>query len=165
MRIYASDHDDRFPWMVSTNPIPERPSGSLEFADSANLFRHYQAASNELNNPKVLRCPMDTTRSRAFEFTNLANTNISYFLGLDSAAGRPETILSGDRDMLGGRLFNPNFRLVRANDVLKWGRTLHDSGGNIGMADGSAQQVNDARLNQQLQAGFARTNQLRFAIP
>ena len=71
-RIYATDNIDRFPWQV-----PQAEGGSAEFAtpksdtdavlDSngrpifdAGAWRHFQALSNELSNPKVLRCPRDT---------------------------------------------------------------------------------------------------------
>ena len=79
-RIYATDYQDRFPWQV-----PQSEGGTAELAKprsdtnallssegkpifDANAWRHFQALSNELSNPKVLRCPRDESRTQANTF-------------------------------------------------------------------------------------------------
>src|SRR5689334_20623299 len=72
-RLYANDHDDNFPWLVSTNFNPTNTSGSREFMTSPQVFRHFQAMSNELVTPKVLACFTDTKRTRTIDFSNFSN--------------------------------------------------------------------------------------------
>src|SRR5438105_4560613 len=60
---FAHEHGDKFPMQVSTNN-----SGSLEFVQAGYsvgtefyfAFRHWQALSNELGEPKLLICAADT---------------------------------------------------------------------------------------------------------
>src|SRR5215510_11247827 len=59
-RMWASDHQERFPWQVSTNE-----GGTLEDAPQGGALFHFQAISNELTTPKVLVCATDTARTRA----------------------------------------------------------------------------------------------------
>jgi competence protein ComGC len=93
-RIYSGDHAEQFPWMVSTNFNPDNTSGSLEYVNSPNVFKHLQAMSNELNIPKILVCRSDV-RKAAPDFAALSNTNLSYFVGLDAIKADPQLILSG----------------------------------------------------------------------
>ena len=57
-RIYATDNQDRFPWQVSANEGGSQDSLSKELEN----YKHWQALSNELSNPKVVRCPRDGGR-------------------------------------------------------------------------------------------------------
>ena len=162
--LYAEDHEDQFPWLVSTNFNPTRSKGSREYVNSAEVFRHFQVASNELNSPKILHCPTDQKRTVAPDFERIQNSNVSYFVGIDAMDnGDPQMILSGDRHIVGGTFVRPNLMLVRTNRVMSWSNNLHVLVGNVGLADGSVQQVTAARLNQQ----FASvTNAIvRLAIP
>ena len=52
--MWADDHGGKFPFQVSTNQ-----GGSLEYVGSKEVYRHFLVVSNELSNPKVLRCPCD----------------------------------------------------------------------------------------------------------
>src|SRR4051812_7408483 len=45
-RIYGNDHGEHYPWVV-----PTVQTGSLEYAFSPQVFRHFLAASNELVTP------------------------------------------------------------------------------------------------------------------
>jgi hypothetical protein len=77
LRMWANDHQENFPWQVSTNE-----GGTLEYADSLEVWRHFQTASNELMTPKILTCPTDIDRVRTANWTPLSNTNLTYFLSL-----------------------------------------------------------------------------------
>src|SRR6185503_10426536 len=102
-RMWASDHQDQFPWQVSANQ-----GGTLEYVERGGALFHFQAISNELTTPKVLFCSRDLSRARATAFnpppggasvqllTN-ARTQISYFVGLDAKDTQPQSILTGDR--------------------------------------------------------------------
>ena len=158
-RLFANDNGDQFPFALSN----ER-GGSLSFASTPQVFRHFEALSNELVTPKILICPQDRTRIRASQFqAPLANSNISYFVGLDAKEAQPQTILSGDRNITGGRLTNGFLRLITTNDVLGWTKELHKGGGNVGFGDGSVQQFLSSGLTS-----YVRTQSvtvIRLAIP
>jgi hypothetical protein len=70
------------------------------------VWDHYRAISNELNTPKVLACTSDGAKNKATSFINgqpnwMANSRdfISYFVGTDADETKPQTILSGDRNI------------------------------------------------------------------
>ena len=88
-RMFSGDHEGKFPWAISgTN------GGTLEFSKTPEGFRHYQAMSNELSSPKVLRCPMDPQRAYASSWDQLTNnTHLSYFAVLDANENQPQAIL------------------------------------------------------------------------
>src|SRR5688500_16889126 len=53
-RLWAGDGGDRYQTALSTND-----GGTMEFIQTSEVFRHFQALSNELGTPKVLVCPAD----------------------------------------------------------------------------------------------------------
>ena len=161
-RIYANDHEDRFPWMVSTNFNPTNTSGSMELTNSPQVSVHFQAMSNELVTPKVLHCNTDKARSRVQDFTSLGNGNVSYFVGFDARETDPQSILSGDRNITGG-ITNGFLRSISTNDQLGWTKEIHQNAGNIGMGDGSSQQVTSQRLTRQ--RALITNVIIRLAIP
>ena len=158
LRTFANDHNDTFPWAVSTNQ-----GGSMEFVATSQVFRHFQAVSNELVSPKILACKSDPKRAKAVDFVRFSNANVSYFVGLDTEEGQAQSLLSGDRNITGGVLTNGNIRLLTTNNQAGWTKEIHMDVGNIGLGDGSAQQVTARNLQQQLQQS---TNEwIRLAIP
>ena len=166
-RLFSNDHQDKFPFAVSKGD-----GGTLEFVKTSQVFRHFEAMSNELVTPKVLVCPVDFAkggRQRATDFlTGLANSNVSYFVGLDGDESKNNRILSGDRNITGGTLLRNGFLRVLSSDApAGWTEAIHKDGnaisGNIGLSDGSAQQVMPAELQKRLQAQDLRV--IRLAIP
>ena len=158
-RIWSNDNEDRFPWAV-----PAIEGGTLEYATTTQVFLHFQAVSNELSTPKILVCEKDFKRTRSSDWSVFNNSNLSYFIGLDAQETDPSSILSGDRNLstngvgLSGGIFN-----LTTNLQMGWTTSIHTNAGNIGLADGSVQQVNKGALQKHLQAGLLRTN--RFAVP
>src|SRR5258705_6914438 len=110
MRMWANDNDDKFPWQVSCET-----NGTLEVAESPEVFRHFLAVSNELSSPKVLACSSDMKVSRESDWTKLNNGHLSYFVGLDANDGFQQTILSGDRNITGG--------VPASNGIVRFGAT------------------------------------------
>ena len=164
-RLFSNDHDDKFPFAVS-----KLSDGTLEFTNSPNVFLHFQALSNELVTPKVLVCANDTNRQRASDFllsgtsaSFNSNSNLSYFVGLDADEAKPERILSGDRNITGGSLSNGFLRLLRTNSQAGFTAAIHNNAGNIGLADGSVQQMTPRILQWQLQSNTLAV--IRLAIP
>ena len=156
-RLWSNDHNDQFPF-ASTNV-----ESSLRFVNSWQVFRHFQVMSNELITPKVLVCNSDSKRTRAIDFVNFSNTNISYFVGLDAREDSPQSILSGDRNITGGTLSKGFLRLLNPTTQAGWTKEMHENAGNIGLGDGSVQQVTGSALNRQLSASTNAT--IRLAIP
>lgn len=181
-RLFATDNGDRFPMSISTNDggsaeyATPLPTGTATTAAGKTTFRHFQALSNELATPKIVMCPSDSIdRIQATNFTlhvnNLATKNqgnrwISYFLGINADEGRPQMILSGDRNLTNGtpvlnfnatasvavRLGGSKPTEQQANTATGagWNNNLHQNSGNIGLSDGSVQQVTGPRVREQL---------------
>lgn len=159
LRIWSNDHGDQLPWMV-----PKSEGGTLEYAGTAEVFRHFQAATDELSTPKVLACASDAARTRSFDWNLFTNSNVSYFIGLTSDENDPQSILSGDRNLMtnGVALGSGVFQLT-TNTMMGWTPAIHTNAGNIVLADGSVQQVSVATLQKQW---LASTNAARrLAIP
>ena len=82
--------------------------GTAEYiavSKAAEYWKHFQALSNELSNPKVVRCPSDRNRNQANSFGETefggptGNLSMSYFIGKASDEAKPNNILSGDRNI------------------------------------------------------------------
>src|SRR2546425_1271116 len=133
MRMWSNDHGDKFPWQV-----PVATNGTLELAESPEVFRHFLAVSNELTSPKVLACSNDKKISRESDWTKFSKAHLSYFVGLDSNEALPQTILSGDRNIIGGVLASNGIVRFRSTNEAGWNQDMHKGAGNIGLGDGSA---------------------------
>ncbi len=168
-RIWSNDNGDRFPWQVAVN------QGG---AQGAAWVENYRSASNEFNSPKILVCP-SSGESKAREWPpssaiagGLDWNNISYFYGEDADETKAATILSGDKNLTkGGNTANTlTFATTAEADTAGWSQTVHVRQGNIGLADGSAQQTSESALRNNikgaltLSAGGA-TNQVVMQFP
>lgn len=155
LRMWANDHQEKFPWQVFTNE-----GGTLEYAESSDVWRHFQAASNELITPKILSCSTDFDRLRTATWAPLSNSNVSYFLSVDTNSTVPSRLLAGDRfvstndQSFSGLLVTTNWQLLR---------TLpHRNGhaGNIVFSDGSVAQLSTTGLRE-----VFSNRTVRLAIP
>jgi hypothetical protein len=158
-RIFSNDHGDEFPWRAAggTN------GGTIEFAESPQVFRHFLAMSNELSTPRILACPTDSQRQRTTRWGTFSNVNISYFVNVNSDETNPQMFLSGDRNVSGGALSNGFMLTLASTSGVTWAKSMHVSFGNIGMADGSAARFNAATL--QTHVSSMGTNVMRLALP
>lgn len=163
-RMFSNDHGDKFPWAVPTSE-----GGTLEMADTPAVFRHFLAISNELTSPRPLACVEDQRRARASAWHEITNNaaGLSYFVGLNADESRPQTILSGDRNLTTNGRPATGVISVTSNTVFGFTRELHLTHGNVALADGSAQQVTAVGLQKQNELQFqTTTNQsVRLAIP
>jgi len=116
--------------------------------------------SNELIAPVVLTCPADTRR-RVANWTNLTESNISYFIGLDARDNEPQSLLSGDRNLeTNGIAVGSGLFVLTTNTPVGWTKDIHQNAGNICLGDGSVHQFTGSRLTQQVQAQGIATNRL-----
>jgi prepilin-type N-terminal cleavage/methylation domain-containing protein/prepilin-type processing-associated H-X9-DG protein len=145
---FAQEHNGSFPMAV-----PVSAGGSQELVQNSLLvagefyfsYRHFQTLSNGLVTPKLLVCPADT-RSPATDFAALRNENVSYFVGLNAAFDRPNSILAGDRNLTND--FSTPASVVRfgPNYALRWTEELHRFKGNLLFADGHVEEKNTPGL-------------------
>jgi len=149
-RIWSNDNGDKYPWNItSTN------GGSLGSPDWTDNFR---VCSNEFGTPRILLCPTDTTKKFA---TNWASTfgdvNISYFVGTKSTEVRPQTILAGDCNVIGGGGgLDPQWSIFLGTSIdAAWDKDLHVRSGNLALADGSVQQTKTPALRNQISVSLA----------
>jgi hypothetical protein len=158
LRVFSNEHPDKFPWKV----LMEK-GGSAELTVSGDPAQQFLLLTNELGSAKVLACPSDSRVKRTAAFAGLSRSNISYFVCLDANANEPQTILSGDRNLSGGSFSNFIYFLPTQNGKAGWGTDIHQSAGNLGLSDGSAQQVTPSGLNKQLQTMTNET--VRSLVP
>lgn len=164
-RMWSNDHGDVFPWNSTEGSSPGTGNAWLS---------NYWAMSNELSSPKVLACPSDGGRTKGTSWANLDTNQTSYFVGLDADEGKPQTILSGDYNVTGGGggdiptwdVANPT--VAGINAAFTGG--VHKDAGNIGLGDGSAQQVTEGGLKRQIVSAIqggsgANGHTVRFAMP
>src|SRR3954451_563742 len=167
LRIWANDNGDKFPWAVST-----ANNGAFESNDWIDNFR---AASNELNHPKIMVCPADKEKLAVSDWRFASGDSASFFYSPQGDELKPETILAGDADVLGGGVAAATFSLAAAanftggaqgggvspNDPswgsylgssidIEWGSKLHDRGGNALLSDGSVHQYNLTAIREQM---------------
>jgi prepilin-type N-terminal cleavage/methylation domain-containing protein len=156
-RIFSSDNQERFPWQVN------QPDGTADIGGLGNsVARNFCCASNELNSPKILVCNSDTSRTRRTRWDAVVNNmgnSISYFLSSEADESKPQTLLSGDRNVLQGgspvgdsQVFTVPAAGGTPTPAPGWAGDLHNKAGNIGLADGSAQQVTETTFTRQIEA-------------
>lgn len=134
-KTWALDNKALFPAQALTNN-----GGVLEPHVATNAYVHFQVLSNELYSPRLLVCPADIGRTPVTNFARLANSNISYFVGLHAQSSMPQMFLSGDRNLTNGLPLTNNVLFLTTNRPVGWTHELHSPSGNIGLADGSVQQ-------------------------
>jgi len=180
MRMFSNDHQEQFPWYIPDDAQPAatcKADGALgsctliagnppNYGNVDPNYKIFRSVSNELNSPKVLVCPADS-RTKAINFNTSGlgafapgnnNDNESYFVGLDASEIQPSTILSGDANWpghtAGGKKTVTDPATVATDTGIDFDVSIHKSAGNIGLGDGSAQQVTGQNLKKQVTAAL-----------
>src|SRR5947207_1978216 len=142
-KMWALDNGERFPMSVSTND-----GGTMELCSGTNVAVHFAVMSNELSTPKLLVCPEDKERTWATNFhSNLNNSKLSYFVGLNSEPANLSLWLSGDRNLTSNCHPTNGILALRPGDKAIWTRELHNAKGNILLVDGSVQMVSNINFH------------------
>src|SRR5262245_10624076 len=170
VRIWANDNGDRYPSQVATND-----GGASEWINIPTAtYKFFQVMSNELSTPKVIVCPSDDNRTIATNFgahmdVTLKNKSCSYFYGVDAQETFPQMLLTGDRNI--GAATPPatvpttlytGLVTVGTNSVAAYNERVHQKAGNLGLSDGSVQQVTTSALRNQLKTTGDAQNRLQF---
>jgi len=158
-RVWEGDNSDKYPPQVSVTN-----GGSMEFSTGLNMFHHLKVMSNELSTPKVVFCPDESDRSRfvATNFQAFCNSNTSFFFGVEATETIPGAFLVGDRNLTNGMPLKNSVMELTTNQSPRWTRELHQTYGNIGLADGSVQQVYPTNLQAMLKHSGLATNRLQM---
>jgi prepilin-type processing-associated H-X9-DG protein len=158
-KLWAGDNNDRNPMQV-----PKAQGGTLEFVPTGLVFPHFQVMSNELATPKLLHCYSDGARACATNFTSLTDTQISYFVGVDTSNDSVSAWLSGDRNLTtNGSPIARGLVAITTNMLVGWQTNIHNKAGNVLLADGSVQQPSSMKLPALFMQSPFPTN--RFAVP
>lgn len=158
-RIWEGDNNDKLPMAV-----PMAKGGTKEFDTGADTFHHFQIMSNELNTPKILICPADT-RIVANNFARLKNQNVSYFVGLEANDEFPQRFLDGDRNITGESDSESGILKLVPGQRVTWTQAIHVNSGNVGLSDGSVQQLSNSGLREALRNSGNPTNTWRISLP
>jgi prepilin-type processing-associated H-X9-DG protein len=172
-RVWGDGHQNRYPMEVSVTD-----GGTREFCVQGDSIATFQVMSNELSTSKILYCRADTKHTPAVLFDQgFGATNISYLVDVDANPSRPDSILSGDDNFqLQSHEVRSGLVTLSTNPTISWTASRHLSLtahfwtsdqnrfiGNIGFADGSAQQLTTIGLQQAFQQ--SGTNSIRLVIP
>ncbi len=164
-RIWAEDNHELYPMQASvinggTTNLLREGVPPLQLA-----VWNFSIMSNVLVTPKVLHCLADEQTVAASSFINgWGNTNISYFVGMDASEDYPQMILSGDDNLeVENVLVRSGPLNLTTNIPITWTHKRHYGAGNIGLADGSAQQIPSNGLQQAFMQG--NTNITHLLIP
>ena len=149
-RLWAGDNREKYPWNLSfTN------GGSL---DSPDWTDHFRLCSNELGSMRILVCPTDIVRKPGTNWSFLVgDANVSFFLGTTATEARPQTILAGDANVLGGGGgLDPSWSVFLGTSIdAAWDPTLHVRNGNLALSDGSVRNTKTAILREQISSCLA----------
>ena len=141
LNLFVNDND-MFPWR-----LPVANGGTQT---RTKVFYTFRALELQLANPAVAVCPSDK-RLATDRFAVMADTNISYFIGVDTKEHKMGMMLAGDRNLSGGRP-NRDCPIAKVNNVTMefarrditnayWTADIHRSVGNVTIGDSSAHQV------------------------
>lgn len=173
-RLFSNDHGDKFPFDVNTT------DGGVSDLAGYSAVDVYRSMSNELVTPKVLVCNSDGSAAKDSDFLNNTTASfgkatgsaagtykgLSYFAGPDGEETKPQTILSGDRNFTGGTGTPTEWTSSDPSVVnADWNTGIHNRAGNIGLGDGSAQQVTGQGLRKQIANANLSVNKTRFLYP
>lgn len=144
---FAHDHGDRFPFQV-----PVKDGGTLELIQLARqaqddvyyAYAHFQAISNEVNEPRIFACPADY-RTPAATMREMKNENLSYLIAINAEFAKPDSLLAADRHMRVDGL-SGSIQKISAISQPAWTSAGHEFKGNLLFAGGHVERTGNAGL-------------------
>ncbi|MBI4325554.1 MAG: type II secretion system protein [Chloroflexi bacterium] len=176
-RIFATDNSDKFPMALSMSEGGSSELAVVNGVATSNYY-HFVVLSNELSTPKIIMCPSDTDGTEATNFTThmvtLKNKATSYFVGIGADETKPQSFLSGDRNMTNNATGSTARPDIKKSEIIKigtnhtatvgagWTKDLHQNQGDVCLGDGSVQQFSTSRLRDALRNSGDDDNVLAF---
>ena len=189
MRMFANDNDGKYPGEIygqgsgNTNTDWNMYNYCGDQLSSPKVL----ICPSDSARPVLSRAPLDftttgTLTSNNFAFSGHQNDALSYFYGVDATDTEPGRILSGDRNVGTGtagqngaadkttifktaqiqNISATAGQLLSNTTTINWTTELHNGVGNIGLADGSVQQVTMNKFREQMKATGDATNRAVF---
>ena len=158
-KLWEGDNNDKYPMTVSVTD-----GGAMEAIAAGDAVAVFQVMSNELSTPKVLVCSEDKNCQWATNFAALTPNNVSYFVGMDARTNNSKMAWSGDDNFeIAGLPVKSGLLKISALTPIAWSAARHKLSGNLMLADGSVQSLD----NSMLKAWQRSTNftSMRLAIP
>ena len=155
--MFQNDHNGNSPWSLSSVK-----GGTFQYHTSGEqTFRHFQVQSNYIIATRLLICPQDN-RQTAANWENLVNSNLSYFVGLDSAPNLPMSIIAGDRNITAD---SSVILQATSSAPPSWISSvgLHGNKGHLVFGDGHVEELDSTGLANAIQRTGIFTN--HFAVP
>ena len=113
---------------------------------------------------RILYCREDKNRTYASRFdSGLADTNLSYFLNVDTFEGNGSSLLCGDRNLTNKAPAGSRFVSLSSSSVIGWNSEMHRRKANLCFADGSVQGYRNGAVASAVRIPAGVTN--RLAIP
>ena len=161
--MYAQDYSNKFPMQVSV-----QNGGTRELISANHAFPHFEKIRPYLAVffNKALVCPADKAKWAATNSEVFNDSNISYFLNVDSQpTNQPaQTLLAGDRNLMSNsQMVKPGLLAVTTNSDMDWSQEMHLHGGNLAFADGHVEFNKIGGLNSVFARQSSATN--RLAVP
>jgi prepilin-type N-terminal cleavage/methylation domain-containing protein len=157
------------------NQVPAVPTPNLTATPQLYWAKVFQVMSNELSTPKVCICPADTFKSVAATnfgpfgvgptpFGDFSTNRVSFFVGDDAGETDPQQLLYGDDNINSqttagapaANKYSGTFTLGNGSFLpqnMAWTIDTHNKVGNVGLSDGSVQQLSIANLRTTFQNG------------
>jgi prepilin-type N-terminal cleavage/methylation domain-containing protein len=170
LRMWASDQGDKYPWNLDVSKGGSQ--GSIDW--TANV----KCLSNEVRNVQSLLCPNESVKNQGtatgyrWAATNWpalrGDQNVSFFVSTNAADANTQTILLGDRNVLGGGGGRaPHWSIYLGTSIdAAWDQTLHARSGCLAMGDGSVRKTKTPALRDQISAELATgATNVVFALP
>lgn len=138
-QAWARDNSNQYPMVVSATN-----GGAMELIEAGNLAGCLRCgASNEMTTTKIFVCPEDAARTYATNWNDFDRSHVSYFLSADASNDYDSSmVLDGDDNLeIGGEPVASGLLDLSSNVPVSWSGTRHRFRGNIGLADGTVEQV------------------------
>lgn len=166
-QLWADDNGGFFPMHFVGNPnysqLQPAASASGQPLDYLDANKYFLAMSNELSAPKLVVCPADS-RIPGTNFAMLQNSNVSYFVGLDTDLQHPKMFLTGDRNWeVNGKPATTGRLRVNTNSTLAWTKQIHNRSGDVTQADGTTQKFSSSGMQEYFRTIY--TNAARLVFP